>query len=187
MVTSINSNRIINESTNHSHLDLANDYISSNGGAMQIVNYLPSGELLHHNGQLIQSVKKMDPNGYMQAKEQSQLMHIYGPDASSTIITTSSGGSMHNPLPMLTPLKYVEYVGPVNDANDESDKSDCESIHESPSKNVKRNLPHKKRITKKLNQQEHFSMMMSPDRSMQSSNVRIRFKLNTQNNNFMLF
>lgn len=190
MVSSnINSNRIIhdassNEATNH--LDLTNDYITSNGGGLQIVNYLPN-EILHHHGQLLQGIKKLDAS-YMPTKDQNQLMHVYG-DASSTIITSSSS-SLQTSLPLLTPLKYVEYVATVNEdqmviPNDDSDKSDCESInemHRTPSKHVKRNLPHKKRITKKLNSSQpynlepQFSIMVQSEennmRNVQASLVR---------------
>lgn len=174
VATNINSNRIIHETSSNeatNHLDLSNDYITSNGGGLQIVNYLQT-DILHHHGQLLQGIKKFDANNYVQSKDQNQLVHVYGGDTSSTIIANTSG-SMQNSLPMLTPLKYVEYVGPGNDEqimslpNDESDKSDCESVnelHKSPSKHAKRNLPHKKRIAKKLNQpyshDEQFSIIM---------------------------
>lgn len=144
-----------------------------------MVNYLPSN-ILHH---------KLDATNYLQSKDPNQLMHtVYG-DATSTIITSSSS-SLQNSLPLLTPLKYVEYVGAVSEehmiiTNDDSD-GDCDSIndlHKTPLKNVKRNLPHKKRIAKKLNSnqsynhQEPFSIIMpaaeSSLRSMQTPNVRI--------------
>jgi hypothetical protein len=178
MVTSnINSNRISN---NDEHLE-ANDY--SNGAIQINCNFanLPANEILHH-GINIQGIKKLDTNNYLPSKD--QLMHVYGVDG-STIITTSSGS-----LPMLTPLalqtKYVEYVSEEQIiTNDESEKSDCESInemHKTPSKNVKRNLPHKKRIAKKLNSnqpynhhhQEQYSIIMPSEetnlRNMQATN-----------------
>lgn len=189
MVSSnINSNRIIheantNEAQSH-HLDLTNEYITSNGGGIQIVNYLPN-EILHH--QL-----------GMRAKEPNQIMHVYATDASSAIITSSSSS-----LPLLTPLKYVEYMNPVTVdeqmiiTNDDSEKSDCESInelHKTPLKHVKRNLPHKKRIAKKLNSNqnygdEQFSIIMPAEettlRNIQPSNVRnCDFVVSTSLNDF---
>lgn len=180
----INSNRIVHETSSNeatNHIDLTIDY--SNGGNLQIVNYLPT-EMLHHHGQLLQGIKKLDSS----YKDQ---LHVYGGgDASSaTIITASSmqSQSQQASLPLLTPLKYVEYhnsiVGSVNDEhmimNEESDKSDCESgeheLHKTPSK-----LPHKKRIAKKLNanqpyNHQEYSMMMPAEesnlRNMQASNV----------------
>lgn len=164
MSSNISSNRIHDANSNEAsnHLEITNDshYITTNG-SLQIA-YLPN-EILHHQI----SIKKSDVPSYMQAKDPNQLIHVYG-DSSAAIIT-SSNSSLQNSLPMLTPLKYVEYVSePVKEeqmliTNDESDKSDCESVnelHKTPSKH-RRNLPHKKRIAKKLNQpynqQEQFT------------------------------
>lgn len=169
----INSGRIIhethsNEATNH--LDLAGDY--SNGGSIQIVNYLQPGEMLHH-----QKLIKLDAN-YLQSKDQ---MHVHE--------ETNQSQSEQASLPLLTPLKYVEYQNSIPATvieeqiimAEESDKSDCESgdheLHKTPSK-----LPHKKRIAKKLNssqpyniQQEHFTVIMPAEdanmRSMQQTNA----------------
>lgn len=181
MVSSnINASRIIHDGNSNeggsNHLDIKTISDYSNGGNIQIVNYMPT-EILHHHGQLLQGIKKIDAN-YMQSKE----MHLYqGADGSSTIITTQA---QQTSLPLLTPLKYVEYhtsiVGSNEDQmiiNDESDKSDCESSdHKTPSK-----LPHKKRIAKKLNsnqpynQHETFNVIMPAEesnmRSMQTTNV----------------
>lgn len=177
-----NSNRIIHGGTHEAQNHLSEYITSANGGGLQIVNYLPN-EILHHH---IQGIKKLDGSSYMQAKEQNQIMHIYASDSSSTIINSSSSS-----LPLLTPLKYVEYINPVNEeqmiiTNDDSEKSECESINElnkSPLKQVKRNLPHKKRIAKKLNadqnysNQEQFSIIMPVEettmRNIQPSNVII--------------
>lgn len=187
----INSSRTVHESSSNeatNHIDLTIDY--SNGGNLQIVNYMPS-EMLHHHGQLLQGIKKLDAN-YMQSKDQ---LHVYENDASSSIITsTSIQQTQQTSLPLLTPLKYVDYHssigGPVNDEqmiiNDESDKSDCDSgeheLQKTPSK-----LPHKKRIAKKLNSsqsynhQEHFSIIMPADesnlRNMQVPNVSNQSKM----------
>ncbi|CRK99938.1 CLUMA_CG013237, isoform A [Clunio marinus] len=190
VASNLNSNRIIHETNSNeasNHLDLSNDYITSNNGNLQIVNYLQT-DILHHHGQLLQGMKKIDANNYLHAKDQNQLVHVYGNDSSSTIIA-NAGGGLQNSLPLLTPLKYVEYISVGNEeqmivGNDDSDKSDCESInelHKSPSKHVKRNLPHKKRIAKKLNQPfsntEQFSIIMPTEepsvRNMQAPPVSL--------------
>lgn len=202
MVSSnINTSRIIHEANSNDaqshHLDLSNEYITAtNGGGIQIVNYMPN-EMLHHQ---IQGIKKLDATNYMQSKDQNHIMHVYAGDASSTIITSSSSS-----LPMLTPLKYVEYINPVTEeqmiiTNDDSEKSDCESInelHKTPLKHVKRNLPHKKRIARKLNanqnysQQEQFSIIMPAEettmRNIQPSNVINKSEICSVSNKTLLF
>lgn len=184
----ISSNRIVHESSSNeatNHIDLTIDY--SNGGNLQIVNYMSSEMSLHHQGQLIQGIKKLDSN-YMQSKEQ---LHVYEDDASSSIITPTSihQQSQQTSLPLLTPLKYVEYHnnsigGPVNVehmiVNEESDKSDCDSGEHELQKSSSK-LPHKKRIAKKLNSNQsynnhdQFSIIMPADesnlRNMQVPNV----------------
>lgn len=187
----INSNRIVHESSSNeatNHIDLTIDY--SNGGNLQIVNYMPSEMSLHHHGQLLQGIKKLDAN-YMQGKEQ---LHVYEDDASSPIITPSSmhQQSQQTSLPLLTPLKYVDYSsisGSVNEEhmiiNDESDKSDCDSGEHELQKTSSK-LPHKKRIAKKLNScqsynnHDQFSIIMPADesnlRNMQVPNVSIQIK-----------
>lgn len=181
----INSSRIIheahsNEATNH--LDLTSDY--SNGGNLQLVNFLPNEvNLLHHHK--VSKVLKAE-----KFKQDQDIMRaLYNQDQSTTIITSSNIQSQQTSLPLLTPLKYVEYhsniVGAGNEeqliiAEAESDKSDCESgdheLHKTPSK-----LPHKKRIAKKLNSNQpynhqEFSLMMPTEdpnmRNMQAQNVR---------------
>lgn len=167
VTTNVNRNRIIDEATRNEagHLELANDF--SNGGNIQIVNYLPS-DMLHH--QMVQNVKKIEVN----YKDQ---LHVYE-GGSSTIITQSHVPSQL--LPVLTPIKYNEYHSNIvsDIINEDSDKSDCESgdheLHKTPSK-----LPHKKRIAKNLNQpynqHEQFSIIIPNDesnlRNMQTTTV----------------
>ena len=165
---------------------MSNANLSSN---VNIVNYLPnlpvtiintsSDHHLHHHQNHQYNIKKCDSN-FIQSKEQSHMIHIYG---DSNIIQTSD-------LPVLTPLKYMEYQNNLTSivssaGNDEqqvlmtnddamSEKSDCESIHELPLKNSKQSLPHKKRIAKKLNSDEFSIILTDPDaniRTLQATNV----------------
>jgi hypothetical protein len=91
-------------------------------------------------------MKKIEVS-YAQAKDQNLLIQVYG-DASSS---------------NLQPMKYTEYPthhsmnedGQMMVTNDDSDGDfeELSDLHKTPSsKHVKRNLPHKKRIAKKLNQ-----------------------------------
>lgn len=189
----VSASRIIHEANSNeatNHLELANDY--SIGGGLQI-NYLPT-EMLHHHGQLLQGIKKMD-GSYLQAKEH---LVYESSDTGTTIIATSSQASQ---LPLLTPLKYVEYHNSIvgNEEqmiiNEESDKSDCDDgeheLHKSSSK-----LPHKKRIAKKLNSnqpynhQEQYSFVMPQEetnmRTMQAATVS-RFHWHPKSNHNISF
>lgn len=169
MVTAnVSRNRIIHESSSNeaSQLELANDY--TNGGNIQIVNYLPS-DVLHH--QMLQGIKKLD------VIYKDDLHGSYENVDGSSIITQSQSS-----LPVLTPIKYNEYHSNIVSEiiNEDSDKSDCDSGEhdKTPSK-----LPHKKRIAKKLNssqsynqqEQQHFSIIIPNDesniRNMQTTTV----------------
>lgn len=156
MTANVTRNRIIKESNSNestTHHDLTNDY--SNGGNIQIVNYL-APDILHH--QMLQTIKKLDGN----YKDQ---LHVYEEGDESAIINTQSQIQSSQLLPVLTPIKYNEYQsGIVGDIiNEDSEKSDCEGGEhdKTPSK-----LPHKKRIAKKLisnqpyNHQEQFSILI---------------------------
>jgi len=200
-VVTNNNPRILQSTTssnNHHHhhlrdgsLDLSNDYINNDNG-IQIVNYIPSttlslqSELLHHQ-QYVQSMKKID---FYHPKDHHQqiLQQMAYEDTPAVIVTsaTSNLQQQQSNMPVLTPLKFVEFpnsslavddqiIGLPND--DMSEKSDCEeSISESnriPShKQMKRSLPHKKRIAKKLNSndfnndEQHYTSMPMDDASM---------------------
>lgn len=158
-----------NEPTNyktHHHNDesIAHDYITT-----QIVsnNYM-AHDLLH---QTPHHLKKLD---FQQAKESGILLQVYG-DPNSSIIQNS------NVQPsLLTPMttKYVEQMHMIA-PNDDSDKSDCEAAElQASSKHVKRNLPHKKRIAKRIvsdnqpytnQQEEHFGIVLPND---ETNNIR---------------
>lgn len=120
----------------------------------------------------------------METKE-PHMIHIYHGDGSSNIIQSAD-------LPVLTPLKYMDEYHTNNLSNivsagtDEqmlsnnedvmSEKSDCEysennELNKLPMKHVKRNLPHKKRIAKKLHSDE-FSIILSADDSTMRSSLQ---------------
>lgn len=172
--TSSNNKIDSNELTERS-LDLSSDYSNSN---VHIVNYLPvtlslpNTELLHqHHQQPCDSVKQNDGN-YIHTKDQTHLIH------KSDLFSYD--------LPVLTPLKYVNYQNNVvsnehqmimttDDVSDDvtDDVNDClQDFKELPNKHVKRSLPHKKRIAKKLNSDQFSFLMSSPDDSnIRSTNV----------------
>jgi hypothetical protein len=135
---------------NNQSLDLSQDYIAVTQ------NYLPN-DILHHS----HGIKKLDIN-YAPSKEQNLLIQVYSDASSSTM------------QPIMS-QKYAEYQTHQNmneDAqmiatNDDSDGDfeELSDLHKTPSlKHVKRSLPHKKRITKKLNSNQpytsEYSMMM---------------------------
>lgn len=126
-------------------LDLSQDYIAV------AQNYLPN-DILHHSQHHSHGIKKLDVN-YAQSKDQNLIIQVYGDDASSSA--------------QMQPIKYAEYSthhnineeGQMIVTNDDSDGDfdDLGDLHKTPSKHVKRNLPHKKRIAKKLNSNQPYT------------------------------
>lgn len=181
MNLSSNSNEPTNYKTHHQHNDesIAHDYITT-----QIVsnNYI-SHELLHQPPH-----RKID---FQQAKDSSILLQVYSDPSNSAAIIQSSNGQP----PLLTPMtgKYVDmrHVATASEEhqmqmiapNDDSDKSDCEANDlndfKTSMKLVKRSLPHKKRIAKRIvsdnlqpynnQQEEHFGIVLPND---ETNNIR---------------
>lgn len=127
-------------------LDLSQDYIAV------AQNYLPN-DILHHSQHHSHGIKKLDVN-YAQSKDQNLLIQVYG-DSSSTQTTL---------MQPIMAQKYTEYAHHMNEDgqmivnNDDSDGDFDElDLHKKPSKHVKQNLPHKKRIAKKLNSNQPYS------------------------------
>ncbi|KAG5675674.1 hypothetical protein PVAND_005560 [Polypedilum vanderplanki] len=179
VATSIN-----NDSNERTSLDLSSDYITNSNSNVHIVNYLiPNSEILQQQQQQQQQHcdNSKQAENFMQSKSQTtHMLHKPGGDIFSSY-----------DLPVLTPLKYVEYNGGTeeqiimtnddicDDVND--DVSDCvQDFKEIPMKNVKRSLPHKKRIAKKLNS-DQFSIIIS---SSDDSTIRSECVNVTQNNQF---
>jgi hypothetical protein len=148
------------------------------------VNYLlpgslPNSELLKHQQQQCDSAKQAE-SSYLQSKGQATMLH-----KSNDIFSSYD-------LPVLTPLKYVESGVEYNSGTDEQirqyltsdvicddvvseDVGDCvqDFTKEIPIKNVKRSLPHKKRIARKHNP-DQFSIIIAAagdDSAMRSVNV----------------
>ncbi|CAO1371970.1 unnamed protein product [Diamesa hyperborea] len=163
-----NNNNGLNHNIRDTGLDLSNDYLPNNN--VQIINFLtnqgstnlqqPENLLHHHYMQNIN--KKIESSNYYQNHKDSQLIQMY---EESPVIVNNTNSS----LPILTPIKYMDQSGSsYNNAvnmneelllmNDESEKSDCESVndqHKIQSKHMRRSLPHKKRIAKKLNEDQY--------------------------------
>lgn len=171
MPTNLNTNS--NEASNSNHpsdltetFDFANQIVSN--------NYL-SNEILHH-----QLGKKLDVSYPGQSKEhQSLLIYNEAPSPSTTLIAQP-------PLLNLTPKYTVEYQGITSDdvqqnqfniiaATEESDKSDCESDFMSTKK---QNLPHKKRIAKKLNSNQSYLYVIPGEESRGGVVATAQFECN---------
>lgn len=173
MTVNLNSNS--NEPTNYKSQQndetIAHEYI-----ATQIVsnNYIQN-ELLHPQQH---HLKKID---FAQAKDSGMIV-VY----SNTAVSDASP-QLLNPM---TSTKYVELGQEESQMqmiapNDDSDKSDCETnyFHEGyrsdfKSKHVKRSLPHKKRIAKRIvsdnqpysnQQEEHFGIVLTNE---ETNNIR---------------
>lgn len=131
-----------------------------------------SSDMLHHH-QYVPSIKKLDQSYFhLPLKDQHHQAMCYGSDNNQPIqLVSNSNVQQTGVLPILTPIssKYLEYSGAIVNVsneepfmllNEDSEKSDCESLSEShkvASKHVKRNLPHKKRIARKLNSSQDYS------------------------------
>lgn len=166
----MNSNS--NEPTNYKSQQNDDQTIAHEYLATQIVssnNYIPN-ELLQHPQH--HHLKKLD----FQPKDSGMIVVYSSPvqDTPTQLLTTN---------PMTT--KYVELGHEESQMqmiapNDDSDKSDCETneLHEFKAKHVKRSLPHKKRLAKRIvsdnqpyttTQEEHFGIVLSNE---ETNNIR---------------
>jgi hypothetical protein len=168
----MNSNS--NEPTNYKSQQNDDQTIAHEYIATQIVssnNYIPN-ELLQHHSQH-HHLKKLD----FQSTKDSGMIVVYSSpvqDTPTQLLTT-------NPMT----AKYVELGHEESQMqmiapNDDSDKSDCETneLHDFKSKHVKRSLPHKKRLAKRLvsdnqpytpTQEEHFGIVLTNE---ETNNIR---------------
>jgi hypothetical protein len=145
-----------NDDQSIAHEYLETQIVSSN-------NYIPN-ELLHQQHHLPMK-SKID---FSQSKDSSMIL-VYSQSVQDApqILTNS-----------MTTAKYVDLGHEESQmqmiaTNEDSDKSDCETneLHEFKAKHVKRNLPHKKRIAKRIvsdnnqpyntTQEEHFGMVLA--------------------------